>query len=873
MRSTRSAAVLALALLPLVWLWPSTFGDRYFVSYDVNQFPPVSTTASEVELAAAREGANLDVTEVPVWFLPELELARDELRAGRLPTWDPHARAGAPLHAHGLIGLCYPPNWLALFADEPAARLGLVAWVNLALAGLLAFGLLRSLGVGVAGAFVGAALFELSGPMAANSLFWMRLASYVWLPGVLWAMHSATRRADAGPLACLAACFAMTWLGGFPPFAATTTAFAGMWWLWLVGTCWRSDGRASALRVATRLAVGLGVGAFLSLPQVLPSLMFFPESARTPTPAWADIANQAFEPYGLLTWLMPDAFGHPAAADPIPYANGATQILLNTRELDGKVAIPNYNYTEYSLTVSTFGLLLAAYGLLLGRGRHAWFARAALGAALGLGLFLPGLQALFHLPVIQNVWPMRWPAAGTLFVAWLLAIGFERLRAAPARDAIGLGAAALALAGGLWWSTALPLERHEEDPRWAVAAMAAAYETTPEGVVNHVQGAARGDRFAASFARFRSAGAEGAAWLAAGGLLLAAFALLRGRRRDLALGGAVAAALVQLGFDGASVTRGTVAAGSRDTAVHAFLREQAAARAAEGGFAIVRATRAPATPAQLPPGQLMLSGVRDLNFYSHADARTLQPLRRLLDRYAPDLGLPADTGDRVAGKGFLSATVPAGVLRHPWFDLLGVRYALTTEPGLDQLGLGAAVGPRLSARGEFYVHERPNALPRAFVPPRVTALEDDDAVLEALTAETLRPRAQAYVVRSELPAPVPAAPEGAAERAVSFVRDDPSDIALDVAAGAARALVLADTFLPGWSATIDGEPVDVVRCNHSQRLVVLPERACRVRFTYSAPGLGAGVGLAALAAVVAGAAALLLAVRRRRAARVSRAQD
>ena len=30
-------------------------------------------------------------------FLPELELARDELRAGRLPTWNAHARGGAPL--------------------------------------------------------------------------------------------------------------------------------------------------------------------------------------------------------------------------------------------------------------------------------------------------------------------------------------------------------------------------------------------------------------------------------------------------------------------------------------------------------------------------------------------------------------------------------------------------------------------------------------------------------------------------------------------------------------------------------------------------------------------------------------------------------
>ena len=157
-------AILSLVLLPLVWLWPSVFGSRTFVSYDINQFAPASILASDSELAQAREGANFDVTEVPVWFVPELELASRELREGRLPTWNPNARGGAPLHAHGLIGLCYPPNWLALFADEPASRLSWVAWCNLALAGLLAFGLLRQLGFGLPAAWFGAALFELSGP-------------------------------------------------------------------------------------------------------------------------------------------------------------------------------------------------------------------------------------------------------------------------------------------------------------------------------------------------------------------------------------------------------------------------------------------------------------------------------------------------------------------------------------------------------------------------------------------------------------------------------------------------------------------------------------------------------------------------------------
>ncbi|MBL8727568.1 MAG: hypothetical protein JNM25_03985, partial [Planctomycetes bacterium] len=93
----RWLAIVVLALLPLAWLWPSVFGGRTFVPYDLAEFPPASLLLDDAALAAARAGANHDVTEVPIWFLPELELARDELRAGRLPGWNPHARGGEPL--------------------------------------------------------------------------------------------------------------------------------------------------------------------------------------------------------------------------------------------------------------------------------------------------------------------------------------------------------------------------------------------------------------------------------------------------------------------------------------------------------------------------------------------------------------------------------------------------------------------------------------------------------------------------------------------------------------------------------------------------------------------------------------------------------
>jgi len=843
-------AILALVLMPLAWLWPCVLGDRTFVPYDVNQFPPASITASDAELQEAREHGNYDVTEVPVWFAPEMKLARDELRAGRLPTWNPNARNGAPLHAHGLIGLLYPPNWLALFADSPASRLGLVAWCNLALAGLLAFGLFRQAGCSVAAAWLAATCFQMSGATAANSFFWMRLASFVWLPGVLWPMLVIARSDRLKPLATLALAFgfAMTWLAGFPPFAATTTIFAGALFVWLICERLLSHGRNGAVQLALRLLIGLALGAAWALPQVVPSLAFFPESARPPVPEWSHISGQAFEPYGLLVYLMPDAFGNPTMQATLPYGNSPMQLLLNTRALDtGKAALPNYNFTEYSVFVSCLSFVLAIIGAFCARGRRAWFARAGLVLALGLGLFWPGLHLLFHLPIFQNVWPFRWVAAATLFVTWLCAFGVDRVLASPKKLPIVAGVTCLLTAICMWWATGIPQRAHEEDPDWIVHKLEAHYDADRTAVLNHVLGEEPNripwDRFAKGFEHFANDGMHGAAWLGGIGLLLLLLGMTKhARARQILVATAAATAIGQLSLHGGQFLRGTKNVEGKDTAVHAFLREQAEAHKDTGGFAIVRAGKLPGRPDALPPGQLMLPGIHDLNFYSHGDARTLQPVKLALDKYHEILQVASDDGDKIAGKGYLTQSLPAGLLRLPLFDLFSVRYVLTTQPKLEAgpFLLGPVVGPEVRGRGQLFIHERPSALPRAFVAHSLKALDDDDAVLAQLISRTLKPKHQAFVVRSELPEGITESQAIAEDRAVSFVRNDPSHIELDVAAGKAQHLVLGDTYLPGWTATIDGEPTDVIRCNHCQRLVVLPQTACRVTFRYQAPGLMMG---------------------------------
>jgi hypothetical protein len=145
----------------------------------------------------------------------------------------------------------------------------------------------------------------------------------------------------------------------------------------------------------------------------------------------------------------------------------------------------------------------------------------------------------------------------------------------------------------------------------------------------------------------------------------------------------------------------------------------------------------------------------------------------------------------------------------------------------------------------FHVQERPTALPRAFAVDAVQPHRDDAAVIQALLPPTFAPRQLAHALAADLPSPLPAAPAAAAARRnVRFLRDDPTTIELDVEAGVQPWLLLTDTFLPGWTAAVDGAAAPIVRADHAFRLVQLPANACRVTFHYRAPGLAAGSAVA-----------------------------
>ena len=147
--------IVLLVTLPLILYWPFVFGGK-----------------------AIFWGTPL------LQFWPWRHFAAQELRAGRLPLWNPYTGNGTPLLADHQSAVLYPLNLIFwLFPVERAMGFSLA--LHAVLAGLAMFALARDLEVSRAGSVVAALAFMFSGYMVARGSFLTEVSALPWLP-LMW---------------------------------------------------------------------------------------------------------------------------------------------------------------------------------------------------------------------------------------------------------------------------------------------------------------------------------------------------------------------------------------------------------------------------------------------------------------------------------------------------------------------------------------------------------------------------------------------------------------------------------------------------------------------------------------------------------------
>jgi uncharacterized membrane protein YfhO len=77
-------------------------------------------------------------------------------------------------------------------------------------------------------------------------------------------------------------------------------------------------------------------------------------------------------------------------------------------------------------------------------------------------------------------------------------------------------------------------------------------------------------------------------------------------------------------------------------------------------------------------------------------------------------------------------------------------------------------------------------------------------------------------------------PDDPAAESVAITESHPDEIHLDVSVSATGMVVLSEIWDPGWSATVDGEGVEVYRVNHTLRGIVVEPGQQEIVLRYKA---------------------------------------
>lgn len=352
-----------------------------------------------------------DVTfQIQPWQL----FARRELRAGRLPSWNPHQFSGSPFWANGQSAPLFPLH--LLFAVLPL-RLGfvLLPWLRLLIAGCGAWVLGRELGLSRPASLLTALMFSLSGMMVSFLLFPMGNALAL-APWVLWSVERLSGRRGGFLLALTAG---LQLLGGHPETCAHTALLAALYLL----------ARGAGARAWLRFAAGWTLAALIAAVQILPLLLLLPETSK-----WIAEGGSS-PPLSLLLQqplrlVLPNLYGHPA---------------------EGTWWGP-FNYSATAVYAGALALPLAAAGIGRARKDRRWLGVAVLLAFSFLAAYhMPGVrEVLGALPILGRAAQHRLIFGIELGLALLAGAGCDRWLEGRGRGMIPGAVAAIALVLTAW---------------------------------------------------------------------------------------------------------------------------------------------------------------------------------------------------------------------------------------------------------------------------------------------------------------------------------------------------------------------------------------------------------------------------------------
>lgn len=798
-----------------------------------------------------------DISGSDLWHLnyPMKHFLQQELEAGRFPLWCDAIGTGFPLHAEGQIAALYPPNILLYRLLPLPLAFNWSILLHVALAGGFAAMFARQLGALRSASIVAAIVFALSGFFVTHVKHLNMTASAVWIPLLLVLLERYAARRSSATLIAIALTVAMTVLGGHPQIAYQNLLIGGLYGLWLLVRTWRAAGGGATLRTGAGLLWAVALGILSTLPQVLPTRELNAVGPRAEGMTFAQATQWEYQWKHLGAFAVPGAFGDPARLGETAARDRAGRPLLAPDNSTLTMASGGFRqdpgrpmlYWEMTAYAGLLPLVLLIVALALGwrhRGVLVAFALLALSILLALGKNGGLLNVFWHVVPGFKLFRFhdRYLLYADLAIAVLAALAITLLAArfltgARAKYALGI---AVALGVFCWGDLFQALAHHNPKvatPRWTEA---------PKTVVAIRQDA--GD----DPAPYRVVSTD-----LARQVFLNAYNRARGWSGDLAPYDVARESLdpnynLLFGID----------------MLHVYyqLYPDWMQQVANRYFA----------PADPTPGFALAAGaerIGDLYNVRYAIA----PRGAAFDDPArnPALGALANDTEiaRVDGDVFEGVATFDANRRASWapFDIRVYRNPAARPRAFlvpsarivrDAAPVADAFPPALRTNAKAMLARGAplqSVVAQTRVPAATLVAWRNDAIgadVAAVLAPDFDPAREVVVLADGDAAPAPGEAGEPIDAPVAIERVSPQHVRLTANAPRACWLFLAETWYPGWEATVNGEPATIWRGNGAGRAVAVPAGPVEVVFRFAPASFALGGWIALIALIALGATPL-----------------
>ena len=174
--------------------------------------------------------------------------------------------------------------------------------------------------------------------------------------------------------------------------------------------------------------------------------------------------------------------------------------------------------------------------------------------------------------------------------------------------------------------------------------------------------------------------------------------------------------------------------------------------------------------------------------------------------------------------------------------LLGVRYLIVPQGIPSPLPRGVS-GRTVETEGAYRLVEIDGAEPRASVVPSWTVVSGERSALDAVLEPGFDPAAVAVLESDPGSTPAVDGPDGTA----AYREASPEDVRIEAEASVPSILLVRNAWDEGWSATLDGRSVPVLRTDGFLQGIALVPGRHDIRLTYREPAIGTGLALSGIA--------------------------